>query len=368
MPRDQKTLLINRVHLKHLRCFTEKTIDLGFPLLLIEGENGSGKTSLLEALYYSCYLHSFRATSTKEMIREGHTSFFIHLDLAQQELDQVVHNEIQVGFSREKRLVKINKKKIESHKELIGSYRVMSITEDDLSLITGSPQVRRTFIDQALALMDVSFIELLKQFRRILEQRNAYLERRSYEPDVYRVLTAQLWTVTVEIQTQRQRLLDELQKQVNSLALEYLENTGMLGLVYQPKKASYSSLDDFLMHNPSLAIQEQRYGRSLFGAHLDDLDIVFYEKRSKVFASRGQQKLLIVLLKIAQLQLLLSHFPGAVLLLDDFMTDFDQERLKRLLALLTNLDIQLIITSPIKSSVLNHELAPFNPHIISFSI
>ena len=102
-------------------------------------------------------------------------------------------------------------------------------------------------------------------------------------------------------------------------------------------------------------------------AHLDDIEVVFYERKSKIFASRGQQKLLVVLLKIAQLQLLISRFPGAVLLLDDFMTDFDQERLGRLLAMLNSMDVQLIFTSPVRSSLLAHELSGFDPYIISFS-
>lgn len=367
MLHDQKTLLINQVHLKQLRCFKEKTIDLAAPLIIIEGENGSGKTTLLEALYYACYLHSFRASATKEMIQEGQSSFFVRLMLSHQELGQINTNELQVGFSREKRVVKINQKTVASHKELISSYRVMSITEDDLSLITGSPQLRRTFLDQALALMDVSYMEHLKQYRQILEQRNALLERRSYETELYHILTEQLWIATKTIQNYRTQLLAELQKQTNFLVAEHLDRHGMLGLIYQPKRHLLESLEAFLQANPDLPSQEQRFGRTLFGAHLDDLEIVFYDKRSKIFASRGQQKLLVVLIKIAQLQLLLARFPGAILLLDDFMTDFDQERLGRLLAMLRTLDAQLIFTSPTKSNLLLDQLISFNPLRISFS-
>ncbi len=367
MSHDKKSLLINQVHLKHFRCFSEETVDLGKPLILIEGQNGSGKTSFLEALYYACYLHSFRASATKEMIQEGNNSFFLRLAIAHQEFGETITDELQVGFSREKRIVKINQKTVASHKELIGLYRVMSITEDDISLITGSPQLRRTFIDQSIALIDGSYTDQLKHFKQIIEQRNALLERRSYSQDMYQILTAQLWAATVQIQERRKQLLVELQDQVNTLVVDYLGTERMLGLQYQPKRLPTDSVSSFLDTHSELPSQEQRYGRSLFGAHLDDIEVVFYERKSKIFASRGQQKLLVVLLKIAQLQLLISRFPGAVLLLDDFMTDFDQERLGRLLAMLNSMDVQLIFTSPVRSSLLAHELSGFDPHIISFS-
>src|SRR5437868_6298202 len=93
-------------------------------------------------------------------------------------------------------------------------------------------------------------------------------------------------------------------------------------------------------------MEETRVGHSLFGAHLDDFLIHFQDKKSKNYSSRGQQKLIVLLVKIAQIQQLLHSKGPVILLLDDFMTDFDEQRCRLLLDLLFDLKIQLIFTVP----------------------
>jgi DNA replication and repair protein RecF len=353
---NSKSLSITQVQLKAFRCFTDVTLCLNAPLLLIEGNNGSGKTSLLEALYYSCYLHSFRASTPKEMIHDGDNNFFIKIHLESKGNSHADTHVLQVGFSREKRIVKIDQKNVTLHKELLSTYRIMSITEDDLELITGSPSIRRTFMDQALAFIDTTYLEQLKKFRHILEQRNALLERHPINQELYTIMTEQLWTITSYLQKQRIALIDQLQSRCQLLVEQFLGTYNLITLAYHPKMNGFNDFNSFIEHAGNLSGQEQRYGRSLFGAHLDDLSISFYAKKSKIFASRGQQKLLVILLKIAQLQMVLERFPGAILMLDDFMTDFDSERMGRLLDMFTNLDAQLIFTMPSQDSFLKSEL------------
>ena len=149
MLHNDQALFLERVHIKNFRCFSD--IDLAFtsPIVLIQGLNGSGKTSLLEALYYVCYLRSFRTHLPKEMLQFEHSNFFIKVIFR----DQNFTHEIQAGFSNAKRLVKIDNKAISSYKELMNYYRVIGLTEDDMFLIKGGPQERRVFIDQLLLLI-----------------------------------------------------------------------------------------------------------------------------------------------------------------------------------------------------------------------
>src|SRR5690606_9539424 len=114
-------------------------LDLSASLILLEGGNGAGKTSLIEALHYGCYLRSFRTHMPRELSQFGAQDFFIKLDISSSHEGQLLDHEIQVGFSAGKRLVKIDKKPIASYKELMDFYRVVSVTEDDLELIKGSP-------------------------------------------------------------------------------------------------------------------------------------------------------------------------------------------------------------------------------------
>jgi len=118
--------------------------------------------------------------------------------------------------------------------------------------------------------------------------------------------------------------------------------------------------EQFWAESQHIFAQEQHQRRSLFGAHLDDFEIIFQGHRSKNFASRGQQKLIIVLIKIAQIKQLIKNKGPALFLLDDFMADFDKNRAQRLIMILNELKIQLIFTSPAQEGLLFEVLSEFN--------
>jgi DNA replication and repair protein RecF len=146
---------INSLTLKHFRCFSDQTISFQAPLVLLEGANGSGKTSLLEALHYACYLRSFRTRTTQELIQFGSTAFSLQVELAGQaegttKLTMGYAAAVQDGAP--KRLVKVDGAPVHSYKDLVSLYRVVTMTDDDLLLITGLPEVRRSFLDAAITL------------------------------------------------------------------------------------------------------------------------------------------------------------------------------------------------------------------------
>lgn len=342
---------LTHLHIKNFRCFNALELDFKNPITLIEGLNGTGKTSLLEALHYLCYLRSFRTHIPSELVQFGQEHFFIKARL-QKESDE--HN-LQVGFSHRKRLVKIDEKSIGSYKELLNYYRIVTLTEDDLDLIKGGPEERRLFVDQAIVLEDADFVILSKRCKDIVENRNALLKRGA-SLDSYQLWTEQLWQVTSQIQETRIKMLAQLEQAVQALVRAYFNNEFTIAFSYQPKKASYSSFSEFTQHHASLYADEQRFGRSLFGAHLDDFSIHFKDAKSKSFASRGQQKLIVLLLKVAQIQLLEGLSRPAILLLDDFMTDFDLGRAQILISILCSLKIQLIFTVPTSDGFLQKEL------------
>lgn len=342
---------ISHLSIKNFRCFNALELDFNSPITLIEGLNGTGKTSLLEALHYLCYLRSFRTHIPSELVHFGQEHFFIKARL-QKDSDE--HN-LQVGFSHKKRLVKIDEKAIGSYKELLNYYRIVTLTEDDLDLIKGGPELRRLFIDQAIVLEDADYVAASKRCKDIVDNRNALLKRGG-SSDSYALWTEQLWQVTRQIQQARIIMLAHLEQAVKELISSYFNDEFTISFAYQPKKASYNSFQEFINAHVSLYQDEQRFGRSLFGAHLDDFSIQFKDTKSKSFASRGQQKLIILLLKVAQIRLLESQGRPAILLLDDFMTDFDMTRAITLITILCSLKIQLIFTVPTTQGFLQSEL------------
>ncbi len=173
MLHNEQALFLESVHIKNFRCFTDIDLTFNNSIVLIEGLNGSGKTSLLEALYYACYLRSFRTHLPKEMLQFERENFFIKVAFR----NQSFMHEIQAGFSNSKRLVKIDNKAVSSYKELMNYYRVIGLTEDDMFLIKGGPQDRRVFIDQLLLLYDPSFIDSLHTLRNVVSNRTILLQK-----------------------------------------------------------------------------------------------------------------------------------------------------------------------------------------------
>ena len=343
---------ITELQLKHFRCFLDKKLSFEKHVIVIEGLNGSGKTSLLEALHYLCYLRSFRTYSPKELMQFDQNDFFIKVGFH----DEVGPHELQVGFSDKKRLVKLDKKAITSYKQLMDHYRIITITEDELGLVKEGPEVRRNFLDQAIALFKPDFLLEVRKLRQLVEQRNALLKKGHFSQESYALWTQQLWKHSKSIQKERITMLKSLQEATSELLEAYFPNLS-IKLAYKAKRIDQNDdLSDFLEKNSRLQHDEERYGRSLFGAHLDDFSILLQDKRSRTFASRGQQKLIVLLITIAQAQQLIKKRGSVILLLDDFMTDFDQSRCTTLLDILHKLGCQLIFTTPSRQNFLADQL------------
>lgn len=368
MQLDQtNTLQVTNIQIKDFRCFESLNLALEGPIILIEGDNGSGKTSLLEALYYGCYLRSFRTSSPKEMIRFGSNSFFLKMSVRNQLAKQTFAHDIQVGFSRGKRVVKIDQKAIGSYKELMDHYRIISLTDDDMQLVKGAPQERRSFIDQAVLLNDPEYAHKIRDLRTVVDNRNALLYTHRQTPDTYAVFTEQLWEKSKEVQSARIEALATLSAEVQDVVDSYLQGELSLDLAYQPKKALCDSYEEFIAQNQGLYETESRFRRSLFGAHLDDFTINFAQANSRAYASRGQQKLIVMLLKIALARRIATLRGPVIFFLDDFMTDFDQERALILIEILIGLKIQLIFTSPVRSGAFFERLLGLGAQAVSLT-
>lgn len=397
---------LSKLQIGNLRCFNELELDFAPGINLIEGANGSGKTSILEALHFLCYLRSFRTYYTRELIQLTQPGFFIKASFAPtvsaNPLATNYKHQLQVGFTPQKRVIKIDQAEIKTYSELLSTYRAISFVEDDLGLIKGQPLVRRTFLDQYIALYTPDFLKLAAEYKRILANRNSLINSINFKkfnsgnnfnlenslPE-YQLWTEQLDLKSVQLQALRTQALAQLQLQVNLLLIKYFPETNLtIELVYQPKTLTQDLTQ--------LLAQETRLRRTIFGAHLDDFTINFCSLKSRIFASRGQQKLILTLLKLAQYLILtktnltkpdmpentlISNSSVAttvdslgfnspnqglfLLLLDDFMTDLDESWLRILIQALQDLNCQLIFTCPTQTqSALKTILQNYKTHKI----
>lgn len=355
-------MLLRQLTMRQFRCFSDSSLEFSSPLVLIEGDNGAGKTSILEAIHYLCYLKSFRTHLPRELVRLQDKSFFIAATVAH--ADGLEHD-LQVGFVEQRRALKLNDQPLQSYKELMSHYRVITLTEDDLYLIKSGPDVRRSFIDQFIFLHDASYLQQLKKFEQTVRHKAALLNRPVFDAQEYYVWSQSIWQQTHVIQELRITHLKQLAQASNELLEQYFPGLGHISISYKPKQVRVASFDLFNEELPHLEHEERRMQRLQYGAHLDDFVLEFQDRQSRAYASRGQQKLVVLLLKIAQIQELLKRHGSSIFLLDDFMTDFDEKRLTCLLPLLESLQCQLIFTSPLCQSPLKTALLNRNAQLIT---
>lgn len=341
--------------LRNFRCFSSLDLDFESPVVLIHGPNGSGKTSILEALHYACYLKSFKTHLPRDIIRSDTDGFALNVGIAAQGFDT-----LQVQFNRKKKTVKLNEKNISSYKELYSAYRVVTITEGDLDMVQGAPSSRRSFLDTVVLLLNPSHAALAQKYRAILNNRNALLAHGRADHESYLLWTDQLLQVAQKMQIARIKAVELLENEAHVLVKEILGDVDDALTIEYSYARTYGDIrdiqsgQDLLVRYPGIKEQEFRQKRSLFGAHLDDCKITYLGKACRTYSSRGQQKLVVFLLKMAQLLTMKSQgSSGTILLVDDFMTDFDDEKASALLPMMTKLSSQVILTSPVEGLVKN---------------
>lgn len=350
-------MYITHINLKNFRCLSPFDTEIQASTILITGPNGAGKTTILEALHYACYLRSFRTHLPRELIATNASSSIINIVFKSSIDDQPIYHDLHIGFDRTKKLVKIDGRAIQTYKDLLEYYRIISITTDDMNLITGSPQERRTFIDQAISLNDPDYVTELRTFRTLIQNKNALLRNSYIDESMYHLWNEQIWQKTNCIQIYRQTVLQRLQEKTEELLSAFFGTAVSVTMKYNARLVNNEpSYDAFIKNNSQLMHKERIMGRSLFGAHVDDISLSFDNKQSKIYASRGQQKLTVFMLKVALACLVMEKKGKIILLLDDFMSDFDPSVLNRLFDLLSHLQCQLIFTSPTNQGYFEQKL------------
>jgi len=328
-------MTLRSLALRNFRCFDRLDIDFHERVTLISGQNGSGKTSILEAIQVIHALRSFRSASIRDLIKSEQAAFSLR-GIVQTSTSEEIH----VAYGQHERVVALNGAAQTSRREIRNLFHVVSITEDDMRLVQGFPEIRRLLLDQVSALIHPTYRELLQRHHQISKQRSSLCLTGKKSDDLY-LWTEQLWHVAHQIRALRMVTAQNIADVANEL-LNYGDSTlACLRLEYRKNSTERTemSVEEWISFYHE---RELRLRRGLCGAHFDELDIIIEDHAARRFASRGMQKLLVILLKLAQVKIA----GETTLLLDDLMADFDEKRLELMLRILETVDAQLIITVP----------------------
>ena len=165
-------MAISKLSLFSFRNHEKKEITFSKGITVIWGENGSGKTSLLEAIYILSLGKSFKTHKQSSIIKKGHTSYILKGDFSYGEITNSIA--IQTN-SNNKKTIKVNGKTIKNRKEIIGKNNVVVLSPEDQVITKGGPKERRLFFDRLFSIVDSDYLNTLQEFNRALKQRNALI-------------------------------------------------------------------------------------------------------------------------------------------------------------------------------------------------
>jgi len=307
---------------------------------ILYGNNAQGKTNALEALYLFSIGKSFRTQQDRELINfdENFTKIFVEFE------DSVRSNEIEILLRRDrKKQIKINDIPISKMGDLIGKFKVILFSPDELNLTKGSPNARRRFIDIALCQTRPKYYHILKRYNKVLEQRNNLIKKLRSNPksDVRKTLfvwNEKLVEYGMEIVKYRKNFIENLYEYSKRIHFE------ISGEDFKIKyKSAFDTKDEFKEKLDASFEKEIEQGFTLYGPHRDDLDIFTDGKDIKIYGSQGQHRSAVLSLKLAQADMIYdetAEYP--ILLLDDIMSELDSVRRSYLLEKIKNK--QVIIT------------------------
>jgi len=355
-------MFFNSLRTTSFRNLTDSEIFTEAKDIFLVGENGQGKTNILEALYFCAYASSFRTIRDNDLARNGEKDF-----CAEVKLSQSVNDDILVKFEKGKKTIIINGKRAEDRKELLSIAPTIVFCHEDMEFVSGTPERRRWFFDQTLSLYDPVYLEDLRRYRRVLKSRNAVLRdfsqrkytgsalQAEYEP-ILEALDPQFAMYGLKLMEKREIAVKEFSEVLSSL---YEEVSGISGITVQYTQSwkSPSSGDghqvsqlnesDIISHMQQRRAAEIAAGLSLSGPHRDRYMFVHNAKGGvmnsytdfTVKASTGQRRLLALLLRAAQARrfsVMTNQNP--ILLLDDVLLEMDGEKRRRFLSVLPAYD------------------------------
>ena len=299
---------------------------------VLVGENGAGKTNLLEAVHLCCLGRSHRTAFDREMIRTGQATAAVQLTVERSDGRHDVGVRL-FEAARKRKIIYVNGKIAPRIGELIGHATCVIFSPEDLELVKDGPQTRRRFLDMLLSQLQPAYFYALQTYMTTLRQRNALLKQGDLRP--LEAWNAQLAAAAAPLIRARRQVCDQLSSsaQKHYYYIGGRENE-QFAMRYESALSESGDIEgDMLRGLQACRDEEARRQTTCFGPHRDDLSLFLFDQPLKAFASQGQMRTAALSMKLAAFDLLeLSQGEPPLLLLDDVLSELDPDRRRRLIA------------------------------------
>ncbi len=331
---------IKHLSLKNYRNCLNINLDLNSDKILIIGKNAQGKTNILESIYFLSQLKSPRTSNIKELLNFDSKTFGIEAETIKADTDV----SIAVNFENSKKILKLNGLKT-TPKNFKSALKTVLFSTQDLMLLRGAPQDRRTWLDRAISQIYPAYDERLNKYEKIRIQKSNLLKLCGLDMDLLDIYNQQMVITGSNIILLRQKFINELKKHACEKYSSIADNE-CFNMEYSIKQTKIEDIAEYLTNElETRKLEEIARKQSCVGPHRDDIYFYINNNDATKFASQGQQRTVVLALKLAELNLIKEKLGEApVLLLDDVLAELDDVRQNYLLKTIEH-DTQTIITS-----------------------
>jgi DNA replication and repair protein RecF len=351
-------MYLKTLHLRQFRNYKEQQVEFTAPKTILVGNNAQGKSNLLEAVELLATLRSHRMARDRDLVREGEATSQIHATLER----QTGISDLTLTLRRNgRRTVALNSETLRRQMDFLGVLNAVQFSSLDLDLVRGGPEGRRSWLDTLLIQLEPVYAHILQQYHQVLRQRNAFLKHNvetrhlSSLQSELAVWDAQLATTGTRVIRRRDRAIQRLAPIASAWHASISGSTEILELKYSPnislehnhaEQVQQAFLDKIQLR----AVAELHQGTTLVGPHRDEIELTINQAPARQYGSQGQQRTLVLALKLAELQLI-EEVVGEppLLLLDDVLAELDPSRQNQLLDTIQDRFQTLITTTHLGS-------------------
>jgi DNA replication and repair protein RecF len=341
-------MYLKTLHLRQFRNYRDCVVDFDAPKTILVGNNAQGKSNLLEAVELLSTLKSHRSVRDRDLVLEDAAVGQIQANLER------AYGSVELALTlrtQGRRTVALNQESLRRQLDFLGILNAVQFSSLDLELVRGAPERRRNWLDLILTQLEPIYAYILQQYNQVLRQRNALLKKlrkqelegkidESSTRDSINELAlwdAQLATTGSRVTRRRARVLERLAPLATAWHTSISGATEVLEVTYAPnvsieKDDPEGVQQAFLDKIKQRRIPEHTHGTTLVGPHRDEVEFTINETPARSYGSQGQQRTLVLALKLAELQLI-EEVVGEppLLLLDDVLAELDLSRQNQLL-------------------------------------
>ncbi|NEU73697.1 DNA replication/repair protein RecF [Hassallia byssoidea VB512170] len=350
-------MYLKSIHLRQFRNYKQQQVDFTAAKTILVGNNAQGKSNLLEAVELLATLRSHRMARDRDLIQDGEVASQINATLQR----QTGVTDLTLTLRRNgRRTVALNSENLRRQMDFLGVLNAVQFSSLDLELVRGGPENRRNWLDTLLIQLEPIYAFILQQYNQVLRQRNAFLKQNqdsalSTQDSELALWDAQLATTGTRVIRRRDRALQRLAPIAQAWHASISGSTEILQINYVPSVALEQNHPEqiqqaFLEKIQLRAIAELRQGTTLVGPHRDEVELTINQTPARQYGSQGQQRTLVLALKLAELQLI-EEVVGEppLLLLDDVLAELDPSRQNQLLDAIQDRFQTLITTTHLGS-------------------